>query len=447
MNIKLFGDHNIAASWIPWAKSRLVALKTMMSDCGQQASTKRYSLEDVEVVVRSILGMDEIRITATAGGPGLYICGQVIKDDGMWAWMLEKRGFSGSSIWRKIFNATTNPAYANGANGIALDKTTGDIYVCGNVHVEIPGFRYWKVEKRSSSGSLIWESAVTTKGEAYSVAVTDDAVYVAGHVVYIPGGAPPLWDWRIEKRSKKDGTILWQQVLSVVVPPHYDSGAYSVDATADFVFVCGQMVNTPFVECLNASDGSVVWTKQLTTDGGTAVTGGWYNSVKYFNGALYVAGTRKFATPNIYNWKIERREIAAGTIVWTQTYSNDGLPEAAHHAQAMDLAIEGNYLFACGYDGGNNPAWRVEQRNLEDGTLIWSQRPTWTLSYPYSSEPVAIAVRNGVSYAGGWKAETGVVNTQYYLESYKADGTFLKKMDMTKYPQYSQISDLAIGEK
>jgi len=113
----------------------------------------------------------------------------------------------------------------------------------------------------------------------------------------------------------------------------------------------------------------------------------------------------------------------------------------------MDLAVDGEYIFACGYDGGNNPQWRVEKRDIADGALVWEARPDWTLGYPYASEPQAIVARKGFSYAGGYKSQAVVLNTQFYIESYKADGTFSRKVNMTKYPLYSQISDMAIGVK
>lgn len=67
------GDQNIALSWLPWAKSRLIALKNQMSATGVSVGSRYYPLSDAYIVVRSAFGQDVINIEVT-GGKFVLVC-------------------------------------------------------------------------------------------------------------------------------------------------------------------------------------------------------------------------------------------------------------------------------------------------------------------------------------------------------------------------------------
>jgi len=100
----------------------------------------------------------------------------------------------GSLIWWTVSNPSGG---SDIARSVAVDST--GIYVVGSDRS--PGNDQWRIEKRSlNDGSLIWSvTSDPSSGfdSAYSVAVDSTGIYVVGYD-YAPGNN----EWRIEKRRK-----------------------------------------------------------------------------------------------------------------------------------------------------------------------------------------------------------------------------------------------------
>jgi hypothetical protein len=90
------------------------------------------------------------------------------------------------------------------AYSVAVDST--GIYVVG--YDSSPGNSQWRIEKRSlNDGSLIWSvtsNPSSGSDSANSVAVDSTGIYVVGYD-YAPGN----YQWRIEKRNLNDGSLIW----------------------------------------------------------------------------------------------------------------------------------------------------------------------------------------------------------------------------------------------
>lgn len=271
----------------------------------------------------------------------------------------------GGLIWQQTYDPTTR---SDRANAIAVDASAA--YVVGIA--DMMGTTYygqWRVQKRDlAAGSLLWEQIVLSTAPTRSVvpqgvAVDGSGVYVAGYE-HIPNGTGFKVAWRVEKRSLADGSLLWSQVPAPRTP-NDAAKAVAVDGTG-----------------------------------------------------LYVAGSELKSGDANYQWRIEKRSLLTGAVVWTVA-SNPSTAEDLVYAVAVDgtgLYIAGQQIVKGGYE-----AWRIEKRNLSTGALIWSvmNNPTssdwgWNADRPY-----AIAVDSTGLYAAG--GDAGVTdgltwNMQWRLE-------------------------------
>jgi hypothetical protein len=87
-----------------------------------------------------------------------------------------------------------------------------------------------------------------------------------------------------------------------------------------------------------------------------------------------VVGSDGFRGDLDWEWRIEKRRIVDGSVMWTVT-SNPapGLDEASA------VALDGSGLYVVGFEEYSPHAlgWRIEKRSLSDGSLMWnaSSRP------------------------------------------------------------------------
>jgi len=72
--IFLEGDQITASSWVLFAKRKLLDLKAGMARMGRQVAAKRFKIDnDTDISIKSVLGLDEIRIKVEIGLGGLFI--------------------------------------------------------------------------------------------------------------------------------------------------------------------------------------------------------------------------------------------------------------------------------------------------------------------------------------------------------------------------------------
>jgi len=72
--IFLEGDQITASSWVLFAKRKLLDLKASMARMGQQVATKRFKINNnTDISIKSVLGLDEIKIKVESVMGGLFI--------------------------------------------------------------------------------------------------------------------------------------------------------------------------------------------------------------------------------------------------------------------------------------------------------------------------------------------------------------------------------------
>jgi hypothetical protein len=85
---------------------------------------------------------------------------------------------------------------------------------------------------------------------------------------------------------------------------------------------------------------------------------------------LYVVGLETPAATSDHMWRMEKRDLTTGTLMWQQTNN----PRSGRD-YAYDVAVDISRMYVVGSDKPTSEAeseWRIEKRSLTDGTLISS---------------------------------------------------------------------------
>ena len=131
---------------------------------------------------------------------------------------------------------------------------------------------------------------------------------------------------------------------------------------------------------------------------------------------IYVAGSDKSAGAG--RWRVEKRNVSDGSIAWTITSDPHSTCNDISYAIAVDstgiyVAGQANAAGACGYY-----RWRVEKRSLTDGSLITSFGTNGIVDGVASGSDArsatAIAVDSTGIYVAGYDAVPG--NYQWRIE-------------------------------
>ena len=290
---------------------------------------------------------------------------------GNYQWRIEKRSLTDGGLVT-LFGAggvaTTNPStQIDVANAVAIDSTA--MYVVG--YDSSPGDYQWRIEKRSlTDGSLVPEfgtgGVVTSNPSAggdvaTAIAVDSTAMYVAGY-----DWSPGNYQWRIEKRSLTDGSLVG------VYTSNPDTAGFAraitIDSTAMYVVGYDYSPgNSQWrIEKRSLGDGNLVpgfgAGGVVTGDPSTGSDGA--NGIAIDSAAMYVVGYDD--SPENRQWRIEKRSLGDGSLVGVYTSNpSTGWDEA--HA----ISIDSTAMYVVGYDDSpENRQWRIEKRTLADGSLV-----------------------------------------------------------------------------
>lgn len=183
------------------------------------------------------------------------------------------------------------------------------------------------IEPTNDEGLLVWEKYTPladsfTGTYFYDIAVDNSGVYFAGfdgskNIKNSRGGYDKFdAQWHIEKRDLVSGSLYWTQIQN---PSSLDDYAKAIAVDGTGVYVAGK----------------------------SALEGSPYN----------------------YQWRIEKRDLISGDLIWQQT---EGLDKSfANYADIEKIAIDGDTIYILG-NGGGNPEWRLEKRRISDGALLWA---------------------------------------------------------------------------
>jgi hypothetical protein len=305
-----------------------------------------------------------------------------------------------------IWNQTSNPSKGDDwAIGVAVDSS--GMYAVGSDNSPNPGSDNfeWRIEKRNlTDGTIIWnQTSNPSKGDdwATGVAVDSSGIYVVGY-----DNSPGNDEWRIEKRNLTDGTIIWNQTsnpspdmdraIGVAVD---DSGTYMVG------FDRSPGNDEWRIEKRNLTDGTIIWnqTSNPSNTGDEAI------GVATDSTGVYVVGYDTSQGPE--EWRMEKRSVTDGAVVWTQI-SNPSLGVD----ETWGVAVDSSGMYAVGSDNSPNPGsdnfeWRIEKRNLTDGTIIWNQTSNPSKGDDWA---IGVAVDSSGMYVVGYDNAPG--NVEWRIE-------------------------------
>ncbi len=360
---------------------------------------------------------DDTPNSVAVDSTGIYVAGYDFNGAGPNVnsqWRIEKRNLNdGSLIWTQINNPSNG---GDTANGVAIDGT--GIYVVG--HESLPqailgeANSQWRIEKRRlDDGSLVWAQASNPAGsfdQANGIAVDNTGIYVVG---YDTTAFSPDSEWRIEKRSLSDGSLIWEQTENLNNRQFQTSGledaatAVAVDSTGIYIVGYNQRFGQYIwrIEKRRLDDGSRIWTSP-------GLYGGIPYAVAVDSTGLYVVGDNAGSPGDrIYNgWFIRKINLNSGSLIWeqlSQPTSQDDTSKA--------VAVDGTGLYIAGYDSTIGNQWRIEKRNPNDGSLIWTQTENPTRS---DDQAKGIAADSTGIYIVGYDRSTNNIdfNSQWRIE-------------------------------
>ena len=331
-------------------------------------------------------------------GTGVYVVG-FDRTPGNDEWRIEKRSLGDGSV---IWTQTEKPsAGQNQARYIAIDAT--GVYVAGVDNV--PGNDEWRIEKRSlTTGAVIWtqtSNPSTGSDDPKGIAVDATGVYVVGRDV---ATSFPDWEWRIEKRSLTTGALVTTFGTAGVVQENPST------PTTDYADGVAIDASGLYVVGIDDITGSYEWriekrnlaTGLLITTFGTggiireAISSGddLAYAVAVDGSGMYIAGIDENTSGNYDEWRVEKLALNDGSRV--SAFGSSGVVVehvSSGHDDAYVVCVDGTGVYIAGNDqaaSGDKAEWRIEKRNLGDGSPIWSQTEHPSAGDDYSLDGIAV---------------------------------------------------------
>jgi len=291
-------------------------------------------------------------------GSGVYIVGYDMSP-GNYEWRIEKRSLTtGALLWQKTSNPSGGGDYAD---GVAVDSSGVYIVGCDSS----PGNNCeWRIEKRSlttgalitsfGTGGVITNNPSNGEDGAFDVAVDGLGLYIFGEDM-----SPGNLEWRIEKRSLTTGALISSFGTGGVVKVNPSTGedlAFGVAVDASGVYIVGYDMSPGNeelrIEKRNLTDGSLIWSETNNPSPGDDDAHG----VAVDGSGVYIAGDD--SSPGNSEWRIEKRNLTDGSLVWSETSNPSPGDDGAH-----GVALDASGVYIVGHDSSpGNSMWRIEKR-------------------------------------------------------------------------------------
>lgn len=333
-------------------------------------------------------------------GSALYVVGYASPVQYQPDWRIEKRNLNtGALIWGQTI------ANSNVAWDVVVDATA--MYIAGDDLA--PGNVQWRMEKRDlASGALLWSKLTNPSGgidRALAVARDAAGVYFACYEA-IEGGR-----FHIEKRNPADGTVIWS------VTQNYSADidtptAMAIDASGVYIVGYGRVSGGDWRWIMEKRDltiGALIWSKTANFSTGPD----YANGVAVDATGVYVVGFDQTIALGRYQWRMEKRNLATGDVIWSKT-SYYGFSD-----EAYGVTVDANGVYVVGYDRSpmsvspwDDFQWRMEKRDLSTGDLMWTQ----TYNHAGKDEdPRSVEVDASGMYVIG-RTAVGVNDSQWRIE-------------------------------
>jgi hypothetical protein len=250
--------------------------------------------------------------------------------------------------------------------------STEYIFTCG-IHYKVGDPSYWQVKAISTSGVLLWSDSKTnpstgTGGIAQGLTVDSTGLYVAGE---IPDPIDNQYRWTVIKYDF-NGNVKWTHKLAD------KSFAESIKIYKGELFVGGMVYDSEdntsgYYECLDAKTGNAIWSVATAFPYGEVFNVAIDSDSVY--GVTMATGTSVF---------IEKRSMADGSLIWTQTKLNSFFTE---------ISVDNGAVYILGEDLGSPQKLITEKLFASSGASEWEIEEAYTYSYPQ-----AILAKNGALY-------------------------------------------------
>jgi hypothetical protein len=316
-------------------------------------------------------------------GTGLYISG--FYGNGNGSLQIEKRSpADGRLIWNRTYDFA-------GAIGLDLTGLYG-----------IAGGNIGKVDK--GSGSVIWTSTFNIAADAgpSTLAVAPSGLYAAGTVRNQSWGERGGYEWHVEARNPATGSVLWAVNDSSSIANYTTVEGIASDGAAIYVVgvVYPSFFNTSVsewkMEARSQKDGSQLWA--VTSDPANGTNVPW--AVAADSSGVYFVGVDSGGWKGSIEWRIEKRSLESGALVWAVTEDPDqNATDVADSAYAVAASPSGLCVAGSVASGSE---WRVESRNLADGSLVWNETVPKAESLR-RSEAFAVAIDSSAVFAAGYQ--------------------------------------------
>lgn len=254
-------------------------------------------------------------------------------------------------------------------NGIIADGN--GIYLTGTQDMCLGCDCEWRIEKRNRvTGAPIWtqisDPSLYPDG-SNAITIDSNWVYVAGTV----GISFLNWAWRVEKRQSWDGVLVWGQTIDITAAGDTPLGI-AVDASGVYVvgavFDAAEGVGDKWrIEKRDIMTGAIIWEK--------SGIGERAQGIAIDNSGIYIVGDSVLSSDN-YAWHIEKRDLTTGSLI--PSFGTAGIISndiSTGHDDARAVTTHLDYMYITGRQDGNlgDSRWYLEKRNATTGALICSE--------------------------------------------------------------------------
>ncbi len=275
---------------------------------------------------------DDVAHGITSDADYVYVTGSkyaTVANGGTTGWMRKYSKSDGGLIWTRQVTRSYN-------EGNTLTSDADYLYIGGFEYINpVEPNNQWRIEKRlKSTGGLIWAQTYNPSiahDMPYSITSDADYLYIAGY-----DGSQPWRQWRIEKRRKSDGGLEWTRTTSPSALFASDY-AYSITSDADYLYIAGY-ISSPGSGRMQKrlkSTGGLVWTVDSLASG---------NSITSDNDYIYI-GTSS---------NMQKRLKSTGGLIWTAS------------APGYGITSDTDYVYGTGWQ------FKTEKHSKSDGSLIWT---------------------------------------------------------------------------
>jgi TolB-like protein len=318
---------------------------------------------------------------------------------------------NGKLLWKD--NYDREGAFWDGAYDVVVRNDR--VFVVGGTESAEGGSAFAVRAYNANNGELLWQDNHDRSGslwdEAWSVAATDDKVFVAGGTETAEGGGA----FTVRAYNVKDGKLLWQN--------NYDregslwDGAYSVAVKGNRVFVVGETESVAggsafSVRVYSANNGALLWEDNYDREG---TLWDWaYNVAVKYDTVFVVGGTETTTGGNAFT--VRAYNVANGALLWQDNYDREGgLSDGAYN-----LVVSGKKVFVVGKTetttGGS--AATVRGYNSASGSVVFEtyydrEGSKWDGAYD-------VAYQGGKLFVAGG-SETTAGGSAFAVRTYKVD--------------------------